>query len=100
MNEAIEFKTVEELYKRLKPALYSKITELKRTGLDYIKEEDIWNYLKEVKWQEATNLSLSEMINDILNTENEIIDRYFKNKLQGKTRITYFKGADNEEEHN
>ena len=37
---------IKELYERLKPALTTKVTELKRNDLDYIKIEDIWNYLK------------------------------------------------------
>lgn len=96
----MEFASLKDLYNHVKPALITKKEEMNKLGFTYIVEEDIWNYLKEVKWQEATNLSLSEMINDILNTENDTIDKYFKNKIQGKTRITYFKGADNEEEHN
>ena len=38
----IEFNNVKELYERLKPALTTKVTELKRNDLDYIKIEDIW----------------------------------------------------------
>ena len=47
--------TLEELYKRLKPALLTKKNELKRSGIEYIKEEDIWNYLTEVKWANSKN---------------------------------------------
>ncbi len=86
MNEAIEFKTVEELYKRLKPALYSKITELKRTGLDYIKEEDIWNYLMGSSWKEKTNLTLAEMTSDILYLNNSEITSYALSILKGSQR--------------
>ena len=46
----ITFDTLEDLYKRVKPALKTKKEEMKRLGYIYIKEEDIWNYLKEIKW--------------------------------------------------
>ena len=42
----IEFNDIKELYQRLTPALNAKVTELKRNDLDYIKVEDVWNYLR------------------------------------------------------
>ena len=45
----MEFNSLEELYERIKPALRCKQSEMKRNGYNYIKLEDIWNYLKEVK---------------------------------------------------
>ena len=59
--------TSEELYERLIPALNTKVTELKRNDLDYIKQDDIWNYLKDSKWKNANNLLLYQMVDDILN---------------------------------
>ena len=58
--------TLEELYKRLKPALLTKKNELKRSGIEYIKEEDIWNYLIRNDWKKRENLTIAEMVNDIL----------------------------------
>lgn len=46
-----EFRNLEELYNRIKPALYSKVEELKRNHISYIKEEDIWNYLSSTVWK-------------------------------------------------
>ena len=60
----IEFNSLEELYERLTPALKAKVSELKRYDLDYIKEEDIWNYLKDTKWVKANNLLLYQMVDD------------------------------------
>ena len=80
----IEFNSVKELYERLKPALTVKVTELKRNDLDYIKKEDIWNYLKDSKWSSANNLLLHEMVNDILNLDNEEIDEYVKGEIRKK----------------
>ena len=55
-----------------------------RSGFVYIKEEDIWNYLKEIKWKKANNLSLYDMVNDVLNTENSLIESYIKNRLKSR----------------
>lgn len=86
----IEFNSANELYERLKPALKSKIAELKRDGYTYLTEEDVWNYLKEKKWQNSKNLALNEMVSDIFNSDNSIIDDYFKGKLNKRTRRVYF----------
>ncbi|MDD2435620.1 MAG: post-transcriptional regulator [Bacilli bacterium] len=86
----IEFNSVEELYERLKPALKTKCSEMKRYGITYIKEEDIWNYLKEVKWKKAIDLGLYDMVRDVLNTDNEVIDNYLKSKLNLNNRKMYF----------
>ena len=81
-----EFGSLKELYDRLTPALITKCNEMKRVGYTYIKEEDIWNFLKESKWKQAINLSLHEMVNDVLNTDNVIIDKYMKDKLSKQER--------------
>ena len=80
----IEFNNIKELYDRLTPALKTKVVELKRNDLDYIKEEDIWNYLKESKWINANNLLLYQMVDDILNLDNYIIDNYVKEQIRKK----------------
>ena len=66
MEDKIEFKSLKELYERVKPALYSKVKELRRLGLKYVTETDIWNYLVENVWKTKENLELHELINDIL----------------------------------
>ena len=80
----IEFNSVKELYERLIPALNAKVTELKRNDLNYIKKEDIWNYLKDKKWSKANNLLLHEMVDDILNLDNYEIDEYVKEEIRKK----------------
>jgi hypothetical protein len=88
MND--EFRTLEELYQRIKPALTTKMSEMRRNGFVYIKEEDIWNYLKEVKWINSKNLSLYQMTCDILDTNDNVIDEYLRRKLNFKNRRVYF----------
>ena len=87
----IVFDSVEQLYERLKPALKTKQSEMKLVGYNYIKIDDIWNYLKEIKWKSASGLSLYEMVNDVLNVDNEVVDAYLKQKLNNKDRKIYFK---------
>jgi len=87
----LEFNSLEELYERIKPALLTKQREMYRNGYDYIKIEDIWNYFKEIKWKKANNLSLYEMVSDVLNMDEILIDRYLKQKLSLQDRNIYFK---------
>ena len=56
----------------------------------YVKEEDIWNYLKEIKWINSKNLSLYQMTCDILDTNENVIDEYIRSKLNLKNRRVYF----------
>ena len=77
----IKFTTLNELYNRLLPALNTRVKDLIREDLHYIKAEDIWNYLKETKWHKANNLSLHEMVGDILGCNKSDIDDYFKEKM-------------------
>lgn len=73
-----KFTSLEELYKRLLPALKSKEKELHQNHMIYIKKEDIWKYLKEKKWNRGINLTLFDMVDDILNTDNLLIDEYVR----------------------
>ena len=82
----LEFSSLKELYDRIKPALDAKTAEMHRLGYNYIKCEDIWNYLKENKWKKASDLALHEMINDVLNTDNVLIDTYIKEKMSSVKR--------------
>ncbi|MDD3048469.1 MAG: post-transcriptional regulator [Bacilli bacterium] len=86
----IEFKSLNELYIRIKPALLSKKHELHRGGMTYIKEEDIWNCLRETKWCKTSNLSLSEIVDDILNVDNYLIEKYVQQKIKDVPREVNF----------
>lgn len=85
--EDIKFNSLKELYERLLPALRSKIKELKVNGYNYIKEEDIWNYFKKVKWTNCKTLTLYDMVDDVLNIPNNKIDEYVKNEFAKTERI-------------
>lgn len=76
------FQTQKELYRRVRPALSSKVEEMRRLGYTFIKEEDVWNFLKELKWKQAEGLSLAQLVSDILNAENDLIQRYVLERLK------------------
>ena len=78
----IEFGSVKELYERLTPALRTKELELKRNGINYIKKEDIWNYLKGAKWKDASNLLLHQMVDDILNIDYVLLKNYVEDNMK------------------
>lgn len=91
-----EFSTKEELFKRVKPALKAKEIELHRLGYTYISDIDIWNYLIQIKWKQAKDLMLSDIVSDIMHTNEKKIDEYLKGKIT-KTRRTQYFSEDNEE---
>ena len=82
MNDEIKFKSLNDLYKRLLPALRSKASELKRDGYNYIHEEDLWNFLTEVKWLSSYNLDLGSMDDDIFKITSKDLNNYVINKYK------------------
>ncbi len=73
-----QFSSLEELYQRLLPALKSKEQELHQNHMIYIHINDIWQYFRLNKWNRGVNLTLFDMVDDILNTNNEEIDDYVR----------------------
>lgn len=86
----VEFSSLRDLYLRLEPALETKRSEMERNGYRYIKKEDIWNYLKDIKWSNSRNLALNDMVDDILNSEDLVIDEHLKRQMRRETRTARF----------
>ena len=82
MDSKLEFRTKEELYNRVLPALYSKIKEIRKLGFKFITEKDVWNYLVETEWKTRVNLELYDLINDILYVDNYRLNDYVNQKLE------------------
>lgn len=78
----INFNSIRELYDRVYPALKSKVKELKKNNIDYIKEVDVWNCLIEVRWKKTSGLVLADIVDDILNTDNKVIEDYVKGQMK------------------
>lgn len=64
----INFSSVDELKKRLMPAIRLRRKQLKKQNI-IISEEELWDYFVNNYWKKANNLSLYEMVNDVLNEE-------------------------------
>ncbi len=78
----LEFKSAQELYKRVEPALYSKVKEMKKLGFIYVTEKDIWNYLIDNVWKSKVNLELHELISDILYVDNYSVYDFVMKKME------------------
>ncbi len=72
-----EFSSLEELYKRVRPALKSKVDELQKYGNLSISMYDLWKCLIINKWRCGTGLMLSDIVDDILNTSFDEINSYY-----------------------
>ena len=87
----MEFNSLEELYSRLKPALYSKRQELLREKIDIVKEEDIWNYLVKFIWKDKRGLSIFDLTNDILYISSGELKNYVLDKFKNQKReVEYY----------
>ena len=67
----IEFNSVKELYRRVGPALRVKRRLLLKKGIN-VKENDIFEYLAKEKWSNGVNLTLSDIVNDIINVREDV----------------------------
>lgn len=67
----MEFHSVSELKCRLTPALKIRKKELKKQGIN-LEVDEIWDYCVNNYFKKATNLSLSKMVDYILNGDINI----------------------------
>lgn len=81
------FSSLEELYKRVEPALNSKTLDLKRVGVNYVQKADVWNYLKNNIWCKKNNLTLGEIVNDIMTVSNSELEVYVQNTIGMNKRV-------------
>lgn len=72
----LKFNNVRELYELLLPALETKEIQLRRNDYLGLSKQDIWDYLKNTIWKNANNLTLNQMVSDILNAPDEEINSY------------------------
>lgn len=74
-----EYRNQKELYLNLIPALNVKIKHLRRGNYNDITREDIWNYLRDNKWRYGVDLTLADMVQDIIHLDNLEISNFKKN---------------------
>mgnify|MGYP002869722727 CR=1 FL=1 len=82
----INFDNIDKLYKKLKPALKSKVKELHLLNRYYINEEDIFDYLCINVWENNNNLELCDLVNDILYLDDEVLDNYVAKNIANKLK--------------
>ena len=85
MVRNMEYNSEKELFESLRGAFNVKLRMIKEE-YDYIKMVDIWNYLKINKWCKTKNLSLSEMVNDIIDVDITKVDLFLKEYIKKENR--------------
>ncbi|MDO5568939.1 MAG: post-transcriptional regulator [bacterium] len=88
----MEVSSLSELYNSLRPAFKVKLRLLREKNINYIKQEDIWQYLYETKWLNIRRLTISEIVSSILHCDEMQIDLFLKEKLMNNERNLYFRG--------
>lgn len=66
-----DFHSVDELKKRVMPALRVRKRDLKKQNI-IMTEDEIWSYFAKNYWCKAYNLSLAEVVDNILNLDIRI----------------------------
>ena len=61
----VKFNDVESLYKRIKPLLKLKQKLFRKLGYE-VGIDNIWLFLVETKWKVSHNLTLYDIVNDIM----------------------------------
>jgi hypothetical protein len=75
-----KFNSITDLYRRVLPALKSKRRELVSKKIGFITEKDIWDYLRDIEWNKSANLTLFDIVNDILCVDEKKLLEYITNK--------------------
>lgn len=87
-----KFNSLTDLYKRVLPAIETKISELKREKIGFIDAIDIWNYCIENKWKNKNDLRIYEIVDDILNVDGLKVENYIRKNI-----VNYKKLIDKDE---
>lgn len=69
----MEYTSQLELYLALLPVFKVKQRLLSNASYNDVTNEDIWKYLSVNKWRKTNNLTLSEMVNDIITLDTNNI---------------------------
>ena len=78
----IEFNSIEELYKRVYPALSAKTSELKRLGYKNIEEKNIWDFLSTAVFARTKNLTLADIVHEIMHVDINSLEKYINSKTR------------------
>jgi len=75
-----KFNSISDLYKRVLPALETKIIEFQKDGFSSVNVLDIWNYCVDTKWKIRSDLRIYQIVDDILNVKISDLEEYIKNE--------------------
>lgn len=81
----MEYTSQKELYSSLEGAFNVKLRMIKEE-YNYITKVDIWNYLKINKWSKDKNLTISEMVHDIIHVDINKVDIFLKEYIKKEER--------------
>lgn len=76
-----KFNSLSDLYKRVLPAIETKISELKREKIEFVDALDIWNYCIENNWKNKSDLRIYEIVDDILNVDGLKVEIYVRKNI-------------------
>lgn len=76
----MEYTSQLDLYNKLLPVFNVKKRLINYSKYKHITNENIWLYLIETKWKKAHNLTISEIVNDIITIDLEEINKNIDNK--------------------
>ena len=80
-----EYTNIKELFEGLKPAFNVKLRLINKE-YDYITKTDIWNYLKINKWCNDINLTIADMVDDIIMVDIFEVDKFVKKYIKKQER--------------
>lgn len=82
MAQSVEkFNSLSDLYKRVLPAIKTKVSELRRENVKFVDSLDVWNYCIETKWKLKNDLRIYEIVDDILNVDASNIALYVRSNI-------------------
>ena len=76
----MEFASQLELYKKVLPAFNVKKRLITYSKYKNITNENIWIYLINNKWKNSNNLTLSDIVNDIITVDLEEVNKSMEEK--------------------
>ena len=71
----MEYKNQLELYQKLVPVFNVKERLINISHNNDVTINDIWHYLAINKWRNSTNLTLADIVNDIINIDVDMIKK-------------------------
>jgi len=87
MDNNEKFCSIDDLYKKVLPALQAKVSELKRENINFVDTLDIWNYCIENIWRNKSDIRIYELVSDILNVDGIKLEVYVRRSIMNYKNI-------------